>query len=422
MKRKALVINDEEDDFRRGYNAKKSDAKNAGFWDSTVDDGPVVVEDVIPVTRIAKGSWDEITVEDSSISKVTIHSRINDDSPPRRPTTNSIKRDDDSPPRRPTTNSIKRDDESPPRRPTANTNSVKRDDDSPPRRPTTNSVKRDDDSPPRRPTANTNIIKRDDESPPRRPTTNTNDSTTKHDEEMNKPIKNETIPQLEENAVYNLPRPKVQQPTAAAHVAGLQSSSDFAKREKELQEIKKNELKAIDPSLSGQFADTVYRDKRGRKLDMLNEFMRQEAIREGKEVKLKEATLEWGKATVQKQEQIEKIKEYEEVINETFARSVDNPRLEKMRKETLREGDPMAAYLNSSNSIEEPVEEVQVRRSSGKPAYKGPTPRPNRFGIAPGYRWDGIERGINYEAKILKKFNDNTANKEREYLHSVSDL
>ena len=220
MKRKALVINDEEDDFRRGYNAKKSDAKNAGFWDSTVDDGPVVVEDVIPVTRIAKGSWDEITVEDSSISKVTIHSRINDDSPPRRPTTNSIKRDDESPPRRPTTNSIKRDDESPPRRPIANTNSVKRDDDSPPRRPTTNSVKRDDDSPPRRPTANTKIIKRDDDSPPRRPTTNTNDSTTKHDEEMNKPIKNETIPQLEENAVYNLPRPKVQQPTAAAHLAG----------------------------------------------------------------------------------------------------------------------------------------------------------------------------------------------------------
>ncbi len=28
--------------------------------------------------------------------------------------------------------------------------------------------------------------------------------------------------------------------------------------------------------------ETVYRDKRGRKLDMLNEFMRQEALREGK--------------------------------------------------------------------------------------------------------------------------------------------
>ena len=33
----------------------------------------------------------------------------------------------------------------------------------------------------------------------------------------------------------------------------------------------------------------------GRKVDMLNEFMRQEAIREGKEVRLKEQEYEWGR-------------------------------------------------------------------------------------------------------------------------------
>jgi hypothetical protein len=34
--------------------------------------------------------------------------------------------------------------------------------------------------------------------------------------------------------------------------------------------------------MSGAGEGTVYRDKRGRKLDMLNEFMRQQAAREGK--------------------------------------------------------------------------------------------------------------------------------------------
>jgi hypothetical protein len=56
------------------------------------------------------------------------------------------------------------------------------------------------------------------------------------------------------------------------------------------------------PSLQGAGQDTVYRDKKGKKLDMLNEFMRQQAVREGKEFKLEKAQHEWGKGLVQKQE------------------------------------------------------------------------------------------------------------------------
>ena len=36
------------------------------------------------------------------------------------------------------------------------------------------------------------------------------------------------------------------------------------------------------PEDSGKNAETVYRDKKGKKLDMLNEFMRQQAVRDGK--------------------------------------------------------------------------------------------------------------------------------------------
>lgn len=44
-------------------------------------------------------------------------------------------------------------------------------------------------------------------------------------------------------------------------------------------------MKGADKTSSGQGAQTVYRDKKGRKLDMLNEFMKQQDARAGKEVR-----------------------------------------------------------------------------------------------------------------------------------------
>lgn len=43
-------------------------------------------------------------------------------------------------------------------------------------------------------------------------------------------------------------------------------------------------MNRADAEASGRGATTVYRDKKGRKLDMLNEFMRQQDARAGKEV------------------------------------------------------------------------------------------------------------------------------------------
>lgn len=133
------------------------------------------------------------------------------------------------------------------------------------------------------------------------------------------------------------------------------------------------------------------------------------------------AQYEWGKGIVQKENAKEAMEELANIANEPFARTVDDPRMEKMRKEAIRDGDPMAEYFASKR--EKSIVEVAVRTGKPlKPTYKGPPPAPNRFGIRPGYRWDGIDRGNKFEHKLLTSSNSKNALQEDEYRWSVSDM
>ena len=144
-------------------------------------------------------------------------------------------------------------DPSPPRRRRA-------EDPSPPRRPT----REEDPSPPRRRRA-------EDPSPPRRPTREENDAY---------PVMFSSAG----SADSFTSRGKVSRfsSTVSGHAAGLQSGSEFGEREREYKVIRDSELSKADPSLSGAQSSTVYRDKTGKKLDILNEFVRQQALKETK--------------------------------------------------------------------------------------------------------------------------------------------
>ena len=94
-----------------------------------------------------------------------------------------------------------------------------------------------------------------------------------------KDSRNETKPEKGVNAVVASSKRTM---TASGHDAGLQSATSFSKKEMELKKSRDAELLNANPELSGEVADTTYRDRRGKKLDMLSEFMRQQAVREGK--------------------------------------------------------------------------------------------------------------------------------------------
>lgn len=57
-----------------------------------------------------------------------------------------------------------------------------------------------------------------------------------------------------------------------------------------------------------------------------------------------------------------------------------------------------------------------------KKKYKGPPAPPNRFNILPGYRWDGVIRGNNWEEAIMLKQNAKMAAKDDAYKYAVADM
>lgn len=217
-----------------------------------------------------------------------------------------------------------------------------------------------------------------------------------------------------------------QEKTASGHQAGIQSSSSFSEKEKALRLKRDRELKELNDKYNEEKPDTVYRDKRGRKLDMLNQFMRQQMSKEGKEKIIEEAQYEWGKGSVQKKELEDAKQELLDIANQPFARTIDDPKLEQMRKETLRDGDPMAQYIQEKKrkvtKVESSSKSGSADKKPSRPVYAGPTPPPNRFSIRPGYRWDAVDRGNGFEQKLLLKVNDRSSLKEDEYLWSVADL
>jgi len=159
-----------------------------------------------------------------------------------------------------------------------------------------------------------------------------------------------------------------------------------------------------------QAQETVYRDSSGRKID--TKAARAEAARLKREREEKEARkMEWGKGLVQKDEEEKKKMELEKLKGKAFARHADDADLNEEQKAKELWNDPAAAFLTTKKS-----------KGPRKPQYTGPTPPPNRFGIKPGYRWDGVDRGNGFEKKLFQSKNEKRRKGAESYQWSVDDM
>ncbi|KAL1739885.1 Pre-mRNA-splicing factor of RES complex-domain-containing protein, partial [Schizophyllum fasciatum] len=156
--------------------------------------------------------------------------------------------------------------------------------------------------------------------------------------------------------------------------------------------------------------ETVYRDASGRKID--TKAAKAEAARLKREREEKEAAkMEWGKGLVQREERERERAELEKNRARPFSRYADDKELNAMQKEKEIWNDPAAAFLSKKRT-----------KGPRKPEYTGPPPPPNRFGIKPGYRWDGVDRGNGFEKKLFQAQNSRKRTGLESYQWGAEDM
>jgi pre-mRNA-splicing factor CWC26 len=174
------------------------------------------------------------------------------------------------------------------------------------------------------------------------------------------------------------------------HNAGLQSSAEFRKKEQEIQRSKACDVKALDRG------ETVYRNKDGQTI----------SVNPKSDTSIENISKHsWNMGTVQKNEMLNHLKEEQIMTLGSFSRTVAD--VDKHRRDIFRDGDPMGKHGTSLGT---------------KKIYKGPQPKPNRFGIRPGYRWDGVDRGSGFEDQVLAVMYARGRKMEERYKWSCADM
>ena len=275
-----------------------------------------------------------------------------DASPPRRRLDN-----DASPPRRRHDS-----DASPPRR--------RHDSDaSPPRHRKSDS----DASPPRR---NIKEEADSDASPPRKRVRDDD-----NDSDMSPPRKN--------NSDSDASPPRMKK-TLDGKKAGLQNAKDLKEELMALKRREKKMMEGLSDEASGRNAKTMVRGR------LAEAEAKKEEERKKKEVPdaIKQKYEVWNKGVTQVKAASAQLEDNLYEMSKSLTRTVDDTDRETLLKNVEREDDPMAAYMKKKQAK---VHGKQKRF----PHYKGPQPPPNRYGIMPGYRWDGVDRSNGFEKKLL---------------------
>ncbi|KAG9241163.1 Pre-mRNA-splicing factor of RES complex-domain-containing protein [Calycina marina] len=185
--------------------------------------------------------------------------------------------------------------------------------------------------------------------------------------------------------------------------AGLQTGKDVQRQMESRKRAEavawENEAKKIKGG-----SETVYRDATGRRIDI--SMRRAEAAAElAAKAAVEAAAAEEQKGDAQVAAKAKRREELEEARFMPVARGFDDKELNDELKDRDRWNDPAEQFLATKK---------EGKSRSGKPLYKGAAP-PNRYGIRPGHRWDGVDRGNGWEGERFKAMNRVARNKNLDY-------
>ncbi|XP_043755772.1 BUD13 homolog isoform X1 [Cervus elaphus] len=215
----------------------------------------------------------------------------------------------------------------------------------------------------------------------------------------------------------DLSPPRRSQPLGkkAAHMySGAKTGLVLTDIQREQQELKKRDQETMALEAEFQHAETVFRDKSGRKRNLKLERLEQRRKAE-KDSERDELYAQWGKGLAQTRQQQQNVEDAVKEMQKPLARYIDDEDLDRMLREQEREGDPMANFIKKNKAKENKNKKV-------RPRYSGPAPPPNRFNIWPGYRWDGVDRSNGFEQKRFARLASKKAVEELAYKWSVEDM
>ena len=191
---------------------------------------------------------------------------------------------------------------------------------------------------------------------------------------------------------------------------GLQSGAQVAAQIKRAKEAERQRFLADVDGQSGKGQETIYRDASGRIINVA--MKRAEARKKAEDEAAKAAAeIEAQKGDVQRAQQAQRREELAEAKFLPVARYADDTDLNDELKEKDRWNDPAAQFLTKKK---------QGKSVTGKPLYAGPA-MPNRYGIRPGYRWDGVDRGNGFEKEYFAAQNRRKNLKELDYAWQMDE-
>ncbi|KAL8372391.1 hypothetical protein RB595_001947 [Gaeumannomyces hyphopodioides] len=163
--------------------------------------------------------------------------------------------------------------------------------------------------------------------------------------------------------------------------------------------------------------ETVFRDATGRRIDIALQREQKRRADEDKERAAKEAL----KGEVQVEQARRRREALEDAALMPLARGKDDEKMNSELRAQQRWNDPMMQFMADKDrggggaaAAASGGKSVPSSRTKGRPVYQGPA-APNRYGIRPGYRWDGVDRSNGFEAERFKALNRRERNKGLEY-------